>query len=236
MGAQWLAATASRGSLREHLDELALLREKDCVGCCRNCCSGMCGGVFDNIRGLAIASIIFGVFELIGYVGPFGGLGYVLTNYGSPMLSPGSSEYDVVTRSYECYTGSNTFCTINYYPSFTYQGFSVKCYSGQTSSYCSASLPDRITQRYGPSIYNFDFPGARDAAIGQWFLFAAGHAAVAAPLNIAWGAITLNLIGVLTATVPSAGEPSAGETTALLSRQSPAPTFIVAGDAKQPAE
>jgi hypothetical protein len=233
MGGQWLVATASRGSLQEHLEELALLREKDCVGCCRNCCSGMCSGVFDNIRGLAVAAIVFGVFELIGYVGPFGGLGYALTSYGYPTLSPGSSTYNVNTRTYECYTGSNTYCTIYYYPSYTYQSFSFKCYSGTPGTYCSAMLPDYITQQYGPYIYNY-FYDSTDSAIGKWLLFAAGHAAVAAPLNIAWGAITLNLIGVLTAMAPSAGDPSAGETTALLSRKSPAPTFIVTGDAKQP--
>ena len=87
MGAQWLAATAARGVLSSHVEELAQLREKDCVGCCRHCCSGMCRGVFDNIRGLAIAAIVFGVFELIGYVAPFGVLGDALTYYGTPCVS-----------------------------------------------------------------------------------------------------------------------------------------------------
>jgi len=63
MGYQWLCAAASRGSLQTHLNELALLSDKDCRGCCRNCCSGMCRGTFDNIRGLAVAAITFGFLE-----------------------------------------------------------------------------------------------------------------------------------------------------------------------------
>ena len=134
LGYQWLCATASRGSLQTHLNELALLSSKDCRGCCRSCCSGMCRGTFDNIRGLAIAAITLGVLELVIYVFTFSIMGVLYTGYYSGMNSGGRY--------------------IIYY-----------------------------------------------ASIGRWLLYIVGHTAVAAPLNIAWGAISLNLIGTLT--IPS---------------------------------
>jgi hypothetical protein len=151
LGQQWLEATSTRlrTSLSDHLDELQLLSGKDCRGCCRHCCSGQCRGVFDNIRGLAIAAITFGVLEMIALMPTLAILGNEFTlQYGV-----------AITQS-------------PYYPYNSY----VTCN-----------------------------PQA-DLGIGQWLFFALGHNTLAAPLNIAWGAITLNFIAVLTSKSASSTE------------------------------
>jgi hypothetical protein len=227
MAHQLLRATSARGSLQEHLSELALLRDKDCRGCCRNCCSGMCRGLLDNARGLAIAAITFGVLELLIYVIYFGVLGWLFTDFYYPYSQ--SSRYDVVsTREFSCYAGSNDYCTISYHPTFLYQYYSFQCYAGG-ASYCYATLPDTIYNNN--NAYTF-YDGAL-AAIGRWLLYAVGNTAIAAPLNVAWGALTLNLIGVLT--IAGAGsEYAAGETTALLSRVA-VPVFMSGAGKPEPA-
>ena len=125
------------------------------------------------------------------------------------------------------------YCTIYYNPSYlSYSNsYSFPCYAGVGST-CYVSLPDSITPSNNYNYYNYSFA---DAMIGKWLFYAVGHTIVAAALNIAWGAITLNLIGVLTVK-----EAPVGESTALLSRNiAPsflAPTFIVTGEAKQTVE
>jgi hypothetical protein len=208
MGIQWLTAVASPGSLVTHLEALSLLREKDCRGCCRNCCSGMCRGTFDNIRGLAIAAITFGVFELLTYVISFSFLGL-----GLAFTSSITDYYKVSTnRELSCYAGSSKYCTIYYNPRFLGGSsgyYSFNCYTFSSSGYCYATLPDTL------------YP-TNDNSIGSWLFYAVGHTAVAAPLNIAWGALTLKLIDALTI---MANE-SAGESTALLPKAA-VPVFRV---------
>ena len=98
LAATWLRALHSRGSLADALDELALLSDKDCRGCCRNCCSGACRGALDNVRGLAIAAIVFGILELMTYVVWFSLLGVLI-----------GDNYENRTVSYSCsYSGSGT--------------------------------------------------------------------------------------------------------------------------------
>ena len=138
-----LCAAASRGSLQTHLNELALLIDKDCRGCCRNCCSGMFRGTFDNIRGLAVAAITFGFLELLIYVVTFSLLGWSFTYFGN-YNSYYSNYYNVQnTRVFSCYAGSNRYCTISYYPTFLYQSYSIPCFS-YGNSYCYVTLPDTI--------------------------------------------------------------------------------------------
>jgi hypothetical protein len=217
MGYQWLCAAASRGSIQKHLNELALLNDKDCRGCCRNCCSGMCRGIFDNIRGLAVAAITFGVVELLIYSVSFSllGLFYTYGYYG-----------DQQTSQFQCYAGGSSYCYIDYRPSFQSRSYSIPCYTFG-SYYCYLTLP--VSDGYSSSYdSNYDY-----GAVGRWLFYAVGHTAVAAPLNIAWGAITLNLIGSLTLATGAAvagdsqaNEASSGDTVPLLARGT-APTFMV---------
>jgi len=86
LGQQWLQATSLGSSLKEHLDELQLLSDKDCRGCCRFCCSGQCRGVLDNIRGLAISAITFGVIELVFYMPYLSIMGVIFTYWQTPYL------------------------------------------------------------------------------------------------------------------------------------------------------
>ena len=220
MAHQLLRATSARGSIQEHLSELALLREKDCRGCCRNCCSGMCRGTLDNARGLAIAAITFGVLELLGYVSSFGFVGWSFTR-GSSYSGYYYNYYNVRSvRQFSCYAGSSDYCTISYYPNFLYQSYSFQCYAGG-ASYCYATLPDTI---YDNSFSSYD---DEIVAVGRWLFYAVGNTAIAAPLNVAWGALTLNLIGVLT--IARGCESAAGETTALLPRAA-VPVFVSGAD------
>ena len=237
-GYQWLCAAASRGSLQSHLDELALLRDRDCRGCCRNCCSGMCRGVFDNIRGLAIAAITIAVFELISYVTAFSLLGYIFTGYGYGYGYYGDFYTVRNTRQFGCYTSSSsTFCQIDYRPSYlsSYYPYSIPCYAGSTSTYCSVILPDTIYPSGYPSGYPSYYSSSyyNDLAdIGRWLMYAVGNTAIAAPLNIMWGAITLQLVGALTIGTNGAG--AAGESTALLSKGA-VPVFMTAVAKPEPA-
>jgi hypothetical protein len=82
---------------------------------------------------------------------------------------------------------------------------------------------------YSNNYYYYDFGYSSVNSVGRWLFYAVGHTAVAAPLNIAWGALTLNLIGALT--ILANGSP-AGESTALLYKAA-APVFMV-GKEKQP--
>jgi len=228
MAHQLLRATAARGALQEHLSELALLRDKDCRGCCRNCCSGMCRGTLDNARGLAIAAITFGVLELMGFVSALSLLGWSFTySYSNRYQNSYYSYYSVSsTRQFSCYAGSSNYCTISYYPTFLYQSYSFQCYAGG-SSYCYATLPDTIYDRDSYTSYDYEL-----AEIGRWLFYAVGNTAIAAPLNIAWGALTLNLIGVLTIAGRDS-ESAAGESTALLSRAA-VPVFMSGADKPAP--
>ena len=178
----------------------------------------MCRGTLDNARGLAIAAITFGVLELVSYVSAFGLLGWSFTYFYSNSYSYYSYYYNVrSTRQFSCYAGSSNYCTISYYPTFLYQSYSFQCYAGG-SSYCYATLPDTIYDRGSYTSYDNEL-----AEIGRWLFYAVGNTAIAAPLNIAWGALTLNLIGVLT--IAGAGSESAGESTALLPRAA-VPVFM----------
>ena len=97
MAATWLRALHSRGSLADALEELAQLSDKDCSGCCHNCCSGTCRGVLDNVRGLAIAAIVFGILELLTYVVVFSSLGINLF-------------YSYENRAFSCsYSGKGSY-------------------------------------------------------------------------------------------------------------------------------
>lgn len=236
MAHQLLRATSARGALQEHLSELALLRDKDCRGCCRNCCSGMCRGTLDNARGLAIAAITFGVLELVSYVSAFGVLGWLFTDFYSyyyPDSSYGSYYNVRTTRQFSCYSGSSGSCTINYYPTFLYQSYSFQCATGLGATTCYATLPDTIYDRTSNAYYYSSY-NRELAEIGRWLFYAVGNTAIAAPLNIAWGALTLNLIGVLTIAGRDS-ESSAGESTALLPRAA-VPVFMSgAGKPEPPA-
>ena len=201
LGRLWLSATASHGSLKRHFDELALLHDEDGRGCCRNCCTLRCAGTFDNIRGLAITAIVWGLFELVAYVVAFSIVGASYANGNSISPYSASPKY-IVTSTYlfSCYAGSNDYCYLNYNPSFLYSSYSFYCYAG-SSSYCYANLPDTIA----PDLASYDTV----AALGRWLLYASGHTAVAAPLSIAWGALSLILIGVLTVSAKAAEVQSA---------------------------
>jgi len=215
LGQQWLQATSMNSSLKSHLEDLQLLSDKDCRGCCRNCCTGQCRGVLDNIRGLAISAITFGVIELIVYMPYLSVMGVILTFWQTPYLyssagycsGPSATTY-VDGKTYTCNTNSQVYCTINYPPQFTYSpsSSSFQCYTGTTFSQCSVSLPYRAYANtpqasvygnycYTSSSYTYD---SASTTIGQWLFYAVGHTAIAAPLNIAWGALTLNLIAALT--------------------------------------
>jgi hypothetical protein len=238
LGSKWLAATSPGTPLKAHLDELDLLREKDCRGCCRNCCSGQCRGVLDDVRGLAIAAITFAVLELLVYMPYLSVMGTILTYRSTPYYNYNSqatcSSYPSVTgKTYTCSTGSQTYCTINYNNNLYYSpsSYSFQCYTGTTNSQCSVSLP--YSASASCSLYNNycywsgggDYSGSDyySASIGQWLFYAVGHTAISAPLNIAWGAITLNLIGALTIRKAAA---YADESTSLLSRGEAKPFFM----------
>jgi len=155
-------------------------------------------------------------------------LGWSFTYFGN-YNSYYSNYYNVQnTRVFSCYAGSNQYCTISYYPTFLYQSYSIPCFS-YGNSYCYVTLPGTIypNNNYYPYFYS-DY-----VAIGRWLFYAVGHTAVAAPLNIAWGAITLNLIGTLTITTSAvfaddsrAKEVNLGENGPVLAKGT-VPTFLV---------
>jgi len=240
LGQQWLQATSLGSSLKEHLDELQLLSDKDCRGCCRFCCSGQCRGVLDNIRGLAISAITFGVIELVFYMPYLSIMGVIFTYWQTPYLysSAGYCSYPYPTvdgRTYTCNTYSQTYCTINYRPSFDYNpsSSSFQCYTGTANSQCSVSLPDYIFSPQGSVINNYCYTSSSytydysSTVIGQWLFYAVGHTAIAAPLNIAWGVITLYLIASLTIR-RGLRTGAADESTSLLSSGEPKPIVFMA--------
>lgn len=206
LGASWLGALHARGSLADELAELAMLSDKDCRGCCRHCCSGTCRGKLDNVRGLAVAAIVFGVFELIVYSGWLSTVAllvsenyyYTSTSYTCPYSSYVKTSDSVSTSSFSCNTGPSTFCNINYSPSFYYSTITIPCYAGTTNTVCRVYLPNSIYYSgtcFG-SVSNYVYQYADSLA--SWLFYAVGHTAMAAPLNIAWGAITLQILAVLT--------------------------------------
>ena len=205
LGVVWLRALRSRGSLADALDELAKLSDKDCRGCCRNCCSGACRGALDNVRGLAIAVICFGVFELIIYLTALPLIVSILAENGveEDMDREYSCSYFndnpyVGTEQYSCFTGQSTYCTIFYNPAF-WQEIQIPCYVGTTDAYCYLTLPSTASISGTCTAYAYMFGDSNpiDFTSG-WLLYATGVTAVTAPLNIAWGAITLSMLAVLT--------------------------------------
>jgi len=228
MANTWLHALGSRNSLKEHLRELAQLRNRDCRGCCRHCCSGSCRGTLDNLRGLAIAAICLGLLELLGYVVGFSALGMALTELKKQDFG---GDY-VATKLFSCYSGASQYCFLDYSPSFSTYSFSIPCYTGLTSSYCQVYLPDSITS-YDRFYYLNEQWAAYSSKIlgaGRWLFYAVGNTAIAAPLNIAWGVLTLQLMGLLTATAqPSA---ASGESTSLLSKGAASAPVFMSGDGR----
>ena len=132
----------------------------------------------------------------------------------------GSASYysgqSVQTSSYSCYTGStNTFCTINYRPDFWGSYSTIPCYAGTTSTYCSVTLPSSYSYTGTCSAYS---SVGTSNSLSHWLFFAVGHTAISAPLNIAWGALTLGILGVLMLSTASQS-PRATEATSLLYQQ-----------------
>jgi hypothetical protein len=221
LGSLWLKALVSPGSLQTNIDELA---KKDSRGCCRHCCSGMCRSVFDNIRGLAISAITIGCFEFIIFVVFF----TLQANYFSEYFFYGCTggncyncyQYNLQnTRQFSCYTGnSDDYCYIYYNPSFlySYNSYSIPCYAGSTRSYCYVTLPDTITPRCGSAVFD-----KSNLPLVKWLFYAVGNTAIAAPLNIAFGAISLQLIDALTIQIHT------GESTALLPNKNIATSLMV---------
>ena len=221
LGFLWLKASVSPGSLQTNIDELV---KNDSRRCCRHCCSGMCRNVFDNIRGLAISAITIGCFELIIFVVFLTLPGNSLSDYffqGCTNANyPYVDQYNVqYNKQFSCYTGSSrNYCTIYYNPSFLYyyySSYSIPCYAGSTNSDCYANLPDTITSRCTPRFDKTNLP------LVKWLFYAVGNSAIAAPLNIAFGAISLQLIDALTLQI------NTGESTALLSNKNIATSLMV---------
>jgi hypothetical protein len=206
LGASWLRALHARDSLPDELAKLAKQSDKDCRGCCHHCCSGTCRGTLDNVRGLAVAAIVFGVLELIAYAGWFPALAllisenyyYISTLYSCSYSSSVSSSDTVYKSYFSCNTGASIFCTINYNPDFLYSSISIPCYAGTTSTLCRVSLPSSIYYYGKCNGYVSNYVSQYADPLASWLFYAVGHTTMAAPLNIAWGVITLQILAVLT--------------------------------------
>ena len=104
-------------------------------------------------------------------------------------------------------SGMGSACLENLYDALSSSSFS----SGTPTA---DPKPGQGGNSYPTSTTNvFDEMCSSDLSTGQWLYYALGHNTLAAPLNIAWGALTLNFLTALTTR-----HASSDESTSLLAR------------------